>query len=114
MTVSENGCYNFIIKSNVNMIGYIYTHYFDELNPNSNLFIYHSGNKPDVQYNFTIQLDITTKYILVVSTYYPYITGKFSIVVSGPANVSFNHISKSIIYKMCGCKYILIDSLRKK
>ena len=92
--VTKSGCYTFISKSDLSIIGYLYTHSFNVFNPNSEWFVSHHSNENNAQLNFTVQLDSTIKYVLIVSTYLPNKMGNFSIIVFGASEVIFTHMSK--------------------
>jgi hypothetical protein len=90
----ENGCYNLSSDSNISIFGYIYKNNFDPLDSNKNLLSQDGGVFNNAQFKFIISLQANIIYILVVSTYYPNVTGAFSIHVSAPNIVSFNRISE--------------------
>lgn len=95
LSVSHTGCYTFISKSDVNLVGYVYVHSFDLSNPNANLFVHYDGNENSAQFNFTVQLETASEYVLVVSTYLSNEIGSFSITASGPNTIDFSRIGKA-------------------
>ncbi len=124
MKVAETGCYSIVSKSNVNTFGHLNKDYFNPLNPNFNLFIQDSDNINNTQFEFITQLQVNTTYVLIVTTYFPNVTGNFSISVSGSHNVSLNRISeylycfvdtqrRSLKYEKC-CKLIFLLQLTKE
>ncbi len=78
--------------------GYIYKDDFDPLQPFGNLLHQHSGKCNQGQLKFIIDLQANTKYILVVTTYYPNTTGNFTIFMSGQNNVTINRFSMYSIW----------------
>ncbi len=74
--------------------GYIYKHNFNALKPFENLLLQHDGSCNEGQFKLFIDLEINTRYILVVTTHRPNTKGNFSIFISGATNVNLHHISK--------------------
>ncbi len=94
--VAEKGVYVLWSKSTItNTYGYIYKNDFNSLEPRENLLLKHDGSCNDGQFKLFIDLDMNTRYILVVTTHRPNTIGNFSISISGPNNVTVNHICKS-------------------
>ena len=82
-------------ESNINNIyGYIYKNDFNVLKPFQNLLSQHDGTCNERQFKLIIDLEINTRYVLVVTTRRPDTIGNFSVVISGPDNVTLNPISK--------------------
>ena len=94
MNVVKTGSYVIWSESNINTYGYIYENHFDPLKPSANLLAEHNGTCSNEQFKFIIDLDNDTQYVLVVTTYYPYKMGSFSVIISGPNNVSLIQFSK--------------------
>ncbi|CAF0906273.1 unnamed protein product [Adineta steineri] len=90
MHVVETGYYALISNSNMNTFGNIYEHDFNPMNPFDNLLPqdYRSCSYQD--FKFIVYLHADTNYILVVTTSSPNITGKFSILTSGPNVITLN------------------------
>jgi hypothetical protein len=78
----------------MNTYGYIYKNYFDPLKPSENLLLEHDGSCNQKQFKLIIDLEINTRYILIVTTYFPKTIGRFSVFVSGSDNVSLNPFSE--------------------
>ncbi|CAF1600222.1 unnamed protein product [Adineta ricciae] len=85
--VDENGFYILTANSSIDLYGQLYKHYFDILNPVHNLIAWHGKCCNKDQFRFTLELLTDTKYILVVTTYNPNMTGPFSVTVFGPNTV---------------------------
>jgi hypothetical protein len=94
VNVFENGCYSFTSNSTIDTYGYIYKEYFNPMVPIDNLLVKNDRSFYSNQFKLMIQLHVDTKYILVVTSDNPNVTGAFSLLVTGPNNVSFNRISK--------------------
>jgi hypothetical protein len=107
INVSTTGSYILWSASTINTYGYIYKDEFDQFKPFENLLLQNSGNCNHGQFKLMIDLQANTKYILVVTTYHPNITGHFSIVVSGLNNISLNHLSKNR-------NYCVLDKFKSK
>jgi hypothetical protein len=94
MNVVKSGSYVLWSESNINTYGYIYKNNFDPLKPSENLLLEHNGTCNQEQFKLMIDLENDTQYVLVVTTYRPYTTGSFSVLISGAENVSLHHFSK--------------------
>ncbi|CAF4123497.1 unnamed protein product, partial [Adineta steineri] len=95
VNVRRSGLYTFFSKSNMFTYGYIYEDDFNLYNPFENQLVFSDGKCNPRQFGFTIDLDTSITYILVVTTSYPNITGAFLIFASGPSNVDLKNIKVS-------------------
>ncbi|CAF1216350.1 unnamed protein product [Adineta ricciae] len=95
MEVLENGCYSFTFNSTIRIYSYIYEDYFKPVIPSKNLFSQIDQNIRTDQFQLEAPLQKNTKYILVVTTFIPNVTGTFSINVTGPGIGKFNRINVS-------------------
>ncbi|CAF3771435.1 unnamed protein product [Adineta steineri] len=91
--VNTTGLYVLWSENNINAYGYIYKNDFNPLKPPENLLLSHGGECNDGQFKLIIDLEINTRYILVITTRDPKIIGNFSIFISGPNNVSLSPFS---------------------
>ncbi|CAF1178450.1 unnamed protein product [Adineta steineri] len=91
--VNTTGLYVLWSESNINAYGYIYQNDFNPLKPSENLLLSHGGECNDGEYKLIIDLEINTRYILVVTTQNPKKIGDFSVVISGPDNISLSSFS---------------------
>ncbi|CAF3936588.1 unnamed protein product [Adineta steineri] len=91
--VNTTGLYVLWSENNINAYGYIYQNDFNPLKPSENLLLSHDGECNDEQFKLIIDLEINTRYILVVTTHDPKIIGNFSVFISGPNNVSLSPFS---------------------
>ena len=93
--VKKTGSYVLWSKSEIDTYGYLYKDDFDPFQPFGNLIDQHGGKCNQGQLKFTRNFDENTKYILVITTYYPNTTGNFTILISGENNVTMNR------FRMC-------------
>ena len=96
--VTKKGEYVLWSKINIDTYGYFYNNDFNSLKPSENLLVKHDGYCNDGQFKLIIDLEIDTRYVLVVTTYRPKTIGSFSIFISGPDNVTLNYFSKYCHY----------------
>jgi len=93
--VQKNGEYVIWSESNIDRTyGYIYKNDFNSLKPSENLLLRHDGTCNEEQCKFFIDLEINTRYVLVVTTHRPRTIGNFSISISGPENVTLTRMSE--------------------
>lgn len=92
MNVSVHGYYMFASVSTMDTYGLIYKNRFSSYTASTNLIGHNDGNGDDRQFNMTLELAARTTYILIVTTSFPHVTGNFSIVASGPANISLQQM----------------------
>ncbi|CAF0761483.1 unnamed protein product [Adineta steineri] len=93
VNVRGSGLYTFFSKSSMVTYGSIYKEHFNPSNPFQNRLLYKYYSCILHQFRFTIALQSSIKYILVVSTVISKQKGEFSIFVSGPDNVDLKNIS---------------------
>ncbi len=94
INVAKRGQHVLWSESNIDTYGYIYKNDFNPHEPFRNLLLQHDGSCNGGQFKLVINLEIDTRYVLIVTTHRPNITGNFSIFVSGQSNVTINHFSK--------------------
>ena len=94
LTVPVNGSFAFQIQGVKDTIGMIYEHAFDPSNPSEKLATSDKNSCPKDQFSIRISLKVNTTYILVVTTEPTMDRGNFTVIVSGPANVRIQRISK--------------------
>ena len=71
--------------------GYIYNNSFNYSIISQNLISSDNDSGDYDQFMFYTFLNSVTKYILVATTDFPYVTGRFSIIINGPGPISFNN-----------------------
>ncbi|CAF0721336.1 unnamed protein product [Adineta steineri] len=93
VNVNESGYYNFASNSSIDIL---ITMYKDDFNPSDtlkNLISKDDNSCPNNhQFSFSVYLEISTKYILIVTTKNPNVTGSFSIIVSGVSNITLERL----------------------
>ncbi|CAF1244903.1 unnamed protein product [Adineta steineri] len=90
MNVIETGYYALSTSSNMSTFGDIYEDDFNPMNPFENLLSQNYRACSYQDFKFIVYLHAGTTYILVVTTSSPNITGKFSILTSGPNNIALD------------------------
>ena len=88
------------LSSNSRMITYIfiYKDKFNSLNPFQNLLSTNDSSCGYGHFSLSIYLQAGTKYVLVVTTFRPNVTGTFLIHLLGPKIVTFKWIGKYLCY----------------
>ena len=92
--VHTKGLYVLWSESTTQTYGYIYEDDFNPLKPSDNLLLRHNGDCNDKQFKLIIDLEVHTRYILVITTHRPKTLMNFLVFVSGPDNVTLTHFSK--------------------
>ncbi|CAF1633182.1 unnamed protein product, partial [Adineta steineri] len=88
VNVMETGYYALSSVSSMDTFGNIYKDDFNPMNPSENLQDYRSCSFQDFKFIAYLYTGIT--YILVMTTYSPNVTGNFSILTSGPNNITLD------------------------
>ncbi|CAF4231471.1 unnamed protein product [Rotaria socialis] len=88
--VSNYGIFSLTSKSNIDTYGYLYINTFDPASPSSNLLLENDDGGGSGQFGLTYSLLIDSIYVLVATTYYPNVTGLFSVSAPGPGFVTFS------------------------
>ncbi len=92
--VLQSGCYNLVSNSKIDTYSYIDENYFKPVFTTDKLFLEIGRGHRNDQYELQASLLINTKYILVVTTFNPNMTGMFSVLVTGPNSVNLKRISE--------------------
>jgi len=92
--VQGTGYYTFGSISSINTYGYIYQNHFNPFNPKENLLAENGTRCSQYDMKFTVLLHVNTTYILVMTTLSSNKQGNFSVLVTGPNNITFNHTSE--------------------
>jgi BioD-like phosphotransacetylase family protein len=90
--VNTTDLYHLSSDSKIDTVGYIYEENFNPFNPSENLLASNDDGCGVSQFRLNIQLNVNTKYILVVSTSLPDRTGNFSVIVSGAIQVDLDPV----------------------
>lgn len=96
--VVKTGNYSLGTNSTMDTYGYIYKNDFNSFHPFMNLLLEDDQSYRNDQFKLVTRLQINITYILVVTTYFPSVTGVFSVLVIGPNNVILNRISEYPYY----------------
>jgi hypothetical protein len=112
INVNTKGLYVLWSESSIEIYGYIYNNDFNPLKPSDDLLLRHNGDCNDKQFKLIIDLEVHTRYILVVTTHHPKTFGNFSVFISGPDNVTLTHFSK-YLYCFFDHKYNTIKQNKK-
>ncbi|CAF4108780.1 unnamed protein product [Adineta steineri] len=102
--VMETGYYALSSSSSIHTFGDIYEDDFNPMNPFENLLLqdYRSCSYED--FKFIVYLHTGIKYILVVTTSSPNMTGNFSILTYGPNNITLDPYTQSLTSCFIGQK----------
>jgi hypothetical protein len=87
--VSISGIYTITCQSDMDTGGFLYKDSFNPNDWNYNSLASDDDGGGNGQFMLSITLESTTKYILLVTTYYPNVIGAFSIIAKGEASVTF-------------------------
>ncbi|CAF1535820.1 unnamed protein product [Adineta ricciae] len=97
ITVSKNDLYIIIGNSSIDLYGHVYKDHFERFNPAGNLIAWYGKCCNKDQFKFTLDLKINTKYILVVTTYNPNVTGPFTITIFGLNTIRLQHMNVEVV-----------------
>ena len=97
VTVLINGNYTFVTGSFVDTFVLLYESSFDPNSPSQNLITADKKSMSDRQRGITVSLQFNRRYVLVVSTVLPRVTGAFVIDGYGPSPIDFSKFSPSTI-----------------
>lgn len=101
VNVETPGLYIFMSNSEIDMFGYFYENYFNPLNPSENQLFRDDDGCRHGQFKVIGNLQSSTSYVLVVTTFSHQATSQFMISAFGPKTVTFKNISKSIRQSLC-------------
>ncbi|CAF0983595.1 unnamed protein product [Adineta steineri] len=104
MNVMETGYYALSSNSSMNTFGDIYKDDFNPMNPFENLLSQDYRACSSQDFKFIAYLHTGTKYILVVTTSSPNMTGNFSILTSGPKNITIDPYTQIVTSCFIGQK----------
>ena len=93
--VTETAQYTIVGNSKMKILGYAYENNFTIFDLEKHAIERsHYINNCDEQFRIVLHRQMNTSFILVISTRYAFQQDKFSIVISGPSNVSIKKIGK--------------------
>jgi hypothetical protein len=98
VNVYESGYYTFASDSSIDIDGYMYEDIFHPFRSTANLISKDYYSCINLQFRITVDLQINTTYILVVTTYSLNVSEPFSIIVSATNNTVLELLSEYIFY----------------
>ncbi|CAF3917205.1 unnamed protein product [Adineta steineri] len=98
--ISTSGFYTFLSSGKMDTHGSIYNEYFKPSSPHENRLSDDQGSCEQYQFQFRVYLKNSITYILVVTTTYYNVTGKFSIFIYGPDIVAWKNISSPSVIEI--------------
>lgn len=99
--VITSALYSFSISSSSILLKcFLYNKKFNASDILENLVLVDNNFGPNKQFTIETELHISLTYILVMTTFIPRDTGPYSIHISGPNYICFNHISKYLNYRV--------------
>ncbi|CAF0735174.1 unnamed protein product [Adineta steineri] len=96
VNVLETGYYALSSSSNMDTFGDIYKDDFNPMNPVGNLLSQNYRACSYQDFKFIVYLHTVTTYILAVTTSSPNMIGNFSILTSGPSNITLDPYNKTV------------------
>ena len=93
VTVNITGRYSFSCNSRLDTYGYFYVNEFNPSRISVNQLDYNDDGGGNAQFQFTRLLQADERYVLVVTTFLPNVTGSFSLRINGPADASSRRIN---------------------
>jgi hypothetical protein len=91
--VSLDGYYVFASRSSMDTYGYLYSDEFQSNSPYTNLMEMDDEAGGLSQFKVTGFLESGKRYVLVVTTYYKFITGNYQLIASGPFTININKLN---------------------
>ena len=88
ITVSTAGTYSFTTDSSIDTYGLLYDGTFDPSNPASSLLISNDDGGISLQFKITTPLESSRTYTLIVTTHGSFVIGSYSLIASGPVQLS--------------------------
>ena len=92
--IKSSGSYTFDTNSSILLYGYLYKNNFDPSYPNENLLIESEFSCDTYHFELGDYLEANRVYILVVTTFHPNVRGSFTLLVTGPHNLTLNRTVK--------------------
>jgi hypothetical protein len=96
VTVPVSGYYRFKSNSTVDTFGYLYIDSFLPMSPSMNLLAQNDDAGGNGQFQFTVNLQSNTRYILVVTTFGTNVIGTFDVIASGQVRLNFELMSTNV------------------
>ena len=90
ITVPTTGNYTIRSNSSLDTFGYLYNNTFDTTYPLRNMLQYNDDDAGSSQFLLSMGLQTMNDYIVVATTFFPFQTGTYSVIVQGPAAASIS------------------------
>ena len=94
ITAYTNDFYVITANSSIDLYGFVYKDHFDRFNPTANRLAWYGKCCNKDQFKFTLELQSSLKYVLVVTTYEQNVIGPFSIIIFGSNRVRLRRMGK--------------------
>lgn len=89
--VPTTGMYTISSSSSLDTQGFLYNHSYDLASPQQNLIAFNDdAGGTSNQFKLAVALQAMARYILLVTTYLECVTGSFTIIGLGPAELNFS------------------------
>ena len=95
--VSTDGLYSFTTDSSIDTYGLLYDDIFNTSMPSGNLMAYDDDGGIGYQFKITLSLQTSKTYTLVVTTHGSFVNGSYSLIASGPVQLSLGMFLPSTI-----------------
>ncbi|CAF1167639.1 unnamed protein product [Adineta steineri] len=96
------GVYTIACSSSIDTYGFLFNSTFDPTNPTKNLLVSDDDGAGNQQFKLVYFLQPSINYTVIATTYYPFISGSFSLIATGPGVVYFTRISSSNMTAVSG------------
>ncbi|CAF1021563.1 unnamed protein product [Adineta ricciae] len=90
LTVLATGPYSMKSSGNLDTYGYLYSGTFDPFNPTTNLVTSNDDDGGNRQFMMNATLQTSVQYIIVVTSYYTFNLGPYTVTVTGPGSVALS------------------------
>ncbi|CAF4200222.1 unnamed protein product, partial [Adineta steineri] len=96
------GTYTIACSSSIDTYGFLFNNTFDPTHPTENLLLSDDDGAGNQQFKLVYFLQPSINYTVIATTYYPFISGNFSLIATGPGVVYFTRISSSNMTAVSG------------
>ncbi|CAF3746296.1 unnamed protein product [Adineta steineri] len=96
------GTYTIACSSSIDTYGFLFNTTFDPTNPTKNLLVSDDDSAGNQQFKLVYFLQPSINYTVIATTYYPFISGSFSLIATGPGVVYFTRITSSNMTAVSG------------
>ncbi|CAF0989789.1 unnamed protein product [Adineta ricciae] len=88
LTVLATGLYSMKSSGSLDTYGYLYSGTFDPFNPTANLVTSNDDDGGSRQFMMNATLQASVQYIIVVTSYYTFNLGSYTVTITGPGSVA--------------------------